>query len=188
MQVMFALITGLHASGYILTESAPNVTAFANSPGLLFENLGNVHLFAAEWKLVIYYDLSNYQTEFSGFQTCLDKIRTLCTTVTNIKLSNCNIFLKQFENHLHDITNIHELLFSHSQNRNRRSLTDAGGYALNYAFGLQDQHSAVKYNEQISYLQLDQNYLLNLIRNQTLIVDSTAHILFNNKKHVEDHH
>lgn len=59
---------------------------------------------------------------------------------------------------------------------------------LNYAFGLLDQHSAVKYDEQISNLQLDQNYLLylDLIRNQTLIIDSTAHILFNNKKHVED--
>lgn len=166
----------------VRTEDNPNINPFNNNPGIYFENLGSVNLLASEWNLVVYFNLTNYDAELAAFQPCMTQLKELCVKLKIVDPSSnhCIMTTKLLEIHLTELIKYDQALRSKSYSRRTRSLIDAGGYAMHYVFGVLDQRSADKYDEQISLLQEDQKYLLSLIKNQTTILDSSNHIMTHN--------
>lgn len=162
------LLFGLHALGLTLTE--PIITPFEHSLGILFEKLGHTYLISSQWNLVTYYNFTAYTTEVLGLQGCITKIQKLCVPLKKMypKNTNCEMILRQLDSHMTEISNYNEL-FPQTLTRTRRSLFDSGGAVLYYAFGVLDQKSAAQYDDKIAKIKTDQSYLLELIRNKTLI-------------------
>lgn len=179
MQALFALIIGLHVLRLQLIEPTPTVTTIENNPGLLFEKLGNTHLIFSQWNLVTYYNLTGYTTELLGLQDCITKITSLCVPLRKVdpRSNNCEMILLQLNSHMTDINNYNDALFTQTPSRTRRSLFDAGGAALHYVFGVLDQNAADQYDNKIAKIKTDQSYLLELVKNQTLIIETSHHIM-----------
>lgn len=171
----------------ILGNNQREISAFSNNPGIYFETEGTVNLFTSHWNMVIYYDLASYDYELAGFKSCMEELVKLCKQikVINPSINHCDMTNKLLATHLAELTNYHEALYSHSTfspfkkavSRKSRSLFDAGGSALHFAFGVLDQQSASLYNDQIKNLQMDQDYMFELLKNHTSILDSSAHVL-----------
>lgn len=173
------LLAVFFVQNQILAEPTLTITTFETNPGVLFENLGNIHLHSSQWKLVTYYDLASYNAELQGLRECLSKIQKLCVQlkVVDPKNNNCIMISKLLDSHMLEIINYHNALFPPSSLRSRRALMDIGGTVLHYAFGVLDQQSADQYDDKIMKMQTDQNYLRELIKNQTLIIETSHHII-----------
>lgn len=184
MPNLISLLVILFAVRQVVTEPSPIITNFETNPGILFENLGNTHLHSSEWNLVVFYNLTSYSVELEGIHGCISKLKQLCIPLRKIDPNNqnCEIMITQLDPHLTEITNLNDALFPSIPYRTKRSFFDAGGNILHYAFGVLDQNSADLYDSKIEKLQLDQNYLLELVKNQTLIIDTSSHII----KHTEE--
>lgn len=168
----------------IALEHANN--PFQTSPGIYFEDMGPVQLYSTSWKLIIYYNLTNYNLELEGYRNCLSKINVICPQLQKVDPNNdnCRLLVNQFNLHLNEIEQLNTLLFSHLI-RSKRSLIDGGGHLLNYVFGLLDQDDANHYNNEIEKSRLNEERLLNLIKNQTLIADSTTNVLKQTQQDIE---
>lgn len=179
MQNMIILLVIFYAMGLQPIESTPTVTMIESNPGLLFEKLGNTHLIFSQWNLVTYYNLTGYTTELLGLLDCIAKIKSLCKPLRTIdpRSNSCEMIVLQLNSHMTDINSYNDALFPQIPSRTRRSLVDAGGAALHYVFGVLDQNSADQYDNKIAKIKTDQSYLLELIKNQTLIIETSHHIM-----------
>lgn len=131
-------------------------TPFQASPGLYFEDKGPVQLYSTSWKLVIYYNLTNYLLELEWYRNCLTKINMLCPQLHRVdpNNTNCQLLLNQFNLHLNEIEQLDTLLFNHVT-RPKRGIINGGGYLLNYVFGLLDQNDAKRYDNEINFSRLN---------------------------------
>lgn len=164
---------------FILTEPEPEITEFSTYFGIYYDDVGTVSmLHTTNWKLVIYYDLSEYNQEVIGFEKKLEEMEKLCVTIKTIDENNkhCPVILHEFKISLSDIRHNDEIIRPNPHPRKGRSLIDAGGTLLHYMFGVLDKNSADEYDQHIKSLEADNTYLLELIRNQTLIIDISSKI------------
>lgn len=161
---------------HFIQGSGISITPLNANAGIVFEEIGRANLYANEWKLVIYYDLQNFKSEFSNIQYVTEKITGICQRLGNESLlaHTCNGTLLQINLITNNIENKNVLLFT--QNRKQRALFNAIGTFSKSLFGTLDEDDAVLYNEQIKNLTLNQNSLLSLMKSQILIVEATTNM------------
>lgn len=172
---------------YYSTEGTElKMEEFTSSPGIYFDDLGPTHLLSSQWKIIIFYNLTNYNLELNTFNKYLDKISILCTTLKQIDRhnNNCDLLQNQFHLHLQAIKDQNSL-FTNQNVRKRRGAVNAVGHAFNFMFGLLDQNDAQHYEDEILKTKNNQQHLLHLIHNQTLIADSTLSILKHSQRDIE---
>lgn len=165
-------------------EMALQITRFQQDSGIYFEKIGKVQLTNMDWNLLVYFDLATLKTELNSFHQYLDEIQTICTKVSKLD-SHCQNIISFFRGELNICAQKQERIFRQNP-RSKRGLIDGIGVAAKYLFGTLNADDAVYYDKQISILKQNDGHLLNLIKNQTLIVDSTVKIFKSTHKEINE--
>lgn len=79
------------------------------------------------------------------------------------------------------------ITFHGSNYRVKRALINAIGSVANTLFSVLDQNFAETYERQINTLKSDESYLLELIKNQTSIEDSTINLFKRSEEEMRTH-
>lgn len=88
---------------------------------------------------------------------------------------------------LKEIDQKNEFLFQHDEDqiiRTRRSPLDIVGYVASELFGVLDQRFAKQYETDINKVKGNENHLLELIKNQTTILETTHNVIKTNERQV----
>lgn len=102
----------------------------------------------------------------------MDKI---CGSVSDID-SQCQDLVKQFQDEYKSYEEKQDIIFN-SNLRFRKGLINGLGTVAKYLLGTLDAEDAEYYNNQITSLQNNDQHVLNLIKNQTTLVDSTIKLI-----------
>lgn len=163
------------------------VKKFDQNPGIYFENIGQGDIVTNSWKLVIYYDMKNYWKEYDGFKVILNKMNKLCEISTNT--GYCNAVLNQLRADLMTVQYNNDLIFPRTyskKNRSKRGLFNFVGTYQNFLYGTLDQNYADKMEETIEKAKQNEAHNLELIKNQTSVIESTVNLLKKTDKDVSD--
>lgn len=162
-------------------EAQPlTIDKFPYESGILFEKLGNVQLTNMDWKILIYFDLRNLKSELKSFKAYMNEIQNACISITKLD-PHCQNVIVQIKNNINQFDENQEKIFRLTP-RHKRGLLNGIGKIAKYVFGTLDEDDAEYYNNQILTLENNDNHLLNLIKNQTTIVDSTVKIIRSTKE------
>lgn len=160
------------------------------SSGIYFENIGDGGITSNNWKLIIYYDMQNYWTEYEGFRILLNKLNKLCDASGNN--SYCNAVLNQFRVNLVNIQNNNKIMFQAPSvktgrvSRSRRGLFNFVGSIHNFLWGTLDQSYADEIANIIDKVKDNEDHLLSLIRNQTSIIESTRNLMVKTDQDIKE--
>lgn len=158
-----------------------NNTWINSSPGLYYENIGNLNLYNDKWKLVIYLDLFNYHNEYKMILYYRNILETFCKLAESRGLENneCDSLKQTTEYFLKDINTNDKIILEmlgadvQSRSRIRRGLLNIIGSISKTLFGTLDEEDAKFFDSQIQKLKNNQNHLTKLLKEQTSIVQST---------------
>lgn len=144
-------------------------------------------MYTNEWKIVIYYDLTNLQLEFAKLQEYADKMNTTCNILKEHDIG------AQFCHGLTELTRIlimeiklKDDLIQSTNRRQKRGLFNAVGSLSKTLFGTLDENDARAYDEKITKVQQNEDYLLHLIRNHTSIIETTVNIFNRTRSHIDE--
>ncbi|XP_022824061.1 uncharacterized protein LOC111354747 [Spodoptera litura] len=175
---LFTLISGVygatdttqHAPGALITELKPERPVY-------YDTVGKMQVIHDEWILIMYYNLTNYWESIHRTETFFENVKNVCYQT---KLQHCQTIMEQLSHEMELLSYYNSVLMNphkHLSNRKRRGLVDGVGYIANSLFGILDQHFAEKYQNDINSIQNNEKYLLDLIKNQTTIVELENQVL-----------
>lgn len=169
-----------------------NVTKFLNHPGLHFEDMGRLRLVNSDWNIVVYYNLESYMTELNNLKSHIDKFEKLCALYPEKILHErpvCFNLAHQFRYKMDELDMKNELLTnpaSDKLHRRKRGLVNIIGSLSTQFFGILSEDFAVQYKKDIAQIEVNENYILKLIKNQTTISDATLNIFKESMTSVEE--
>lgn len=157
------------------------IVPFQNHPGIYFEDVGQANLISSSWKTIVFFNLTNYWQEFETYKKLVSQMEKSCSSseVRESKSIMCEGLLHQFQYQIQQIQLNNEILLhanEDSTRRQRRSPFDFIGTITNELFGILDQRFAKSYEQTIEAVKENEQHLLQLMKNQTTIVDSTVNI------------
>lgn len=143
--------------------------------GLMFLELTKGRVSYDSYTMVYHMDISNYETITPYVEKCIESINKLCT----IKMvDDCNIILKQLEEHLvymkQDEADINAYQQFSQEGRQRRAIEFIGKF-YHWAFGLMDADTARKYDEKINELQRESSRLHSIQQEQISFIKEDIH-------------
>ncbi|XP_022834733.1 uncharacterized protein LOC111362308 [Spodoptera litura] len=133
----------------------------------------------------MYYNLSNYWTGVQRITTYLNGLNELCHKTDP---RYCKTTLEQLNHEMEILEYYNTVLLAphkHLGDRKKRGLIDGIGYVANSLFGVLDQRFADKYQKDIQAIQNNENYLLELLKNQTSIVELQNQVLKKNEQNIQ---
>lgn len=140
--------------------------------------MGELQLFNNKWKLITYVELDNLSNKFLLLKNYYVNTANLCKH-TNAQYHHyiCDLFVKSskysFDSLDKEIDVLHELVGHSTVNRRKRGWFDVIGKASKVLFGVLDEDDAKYYNSKISQFTKDEASVLNLLKEQAKIVQST---------------
>lgn len=155
-----------------VTSSNYKVTSILNNQPIYFDEAGKLQLIHDEWTLLIYYNLTSYWQATSKIKFYLDQVDTLCQRIVH-EYPPCEAVIDHLRYELNHLTEYNSMLLS-QHSRKKRGYFDGVGKLAGTLFGVLDVDFAQKYEQDIQYLQASDNYFLQLMKNQTLIVEDTT--------------
>lgn len=154
-----------------------------SNPGLIFEQKKNIFLSQDEWKLVYYYDLTQFNQETKKIAAITSTMVKLCNELTERGMPEvtrhvCSLTINQLNIHKEHMETRENIIksFEIKSKRYRRAPLNFIGSAANYLFGILDEESAEKYNKEINKLKNDVNHQKYLIKEQTTLIEGTLTI------------
>ena len=160
------------------------MTHYEHNPGIHFEKLGELRLFNNKWKLVTFVKLNGLNTKFLSVKNYYKVTAELCEH-ENAKYHFyiCESFLKSSNYTLSRIGKelevLNQLVGHDFVNRQKRGWFNIVGKATKILFGVLDEDDANYYNSKINEFSEENQSEINLLKEQTKIVQS-ALIHFNN--------
>lgn len=181
---MFVLIMGSNGSPLDDTNGYVQVTTLGRDRPIYYDTIGKVQIIHDEWRLLMYHNLTTYWNGVERINGYLQGLQTLCE---RIDPRYCETTLRQLAHEqeiLHYYNNV--LLSPHKQlsGRSKRGLINGIGSLANDLFGVLDQRFADKYEADIQAVQSNEDHLLQLIKNQTSIVELENEILKRNEENI----
>ncbi|CAG9135185.1 unnamed protein product [Plutella xylostella] len=167
------------------TITSAQITSFESDRPVYYDTVGSVQMIHDEWILLMYCNLSNYWDGMGRIKTYFARLNDLCEKTDP---RYCTTTLNQLQNEMELLDHYNSILLSpnyHLMKRKKRGLINGVGYVANSLFGVLDQRFADKYQEDIKTMQNNQNYLLQLIKNQTSIVELENAILKKSEKNIQ---
>ncbi|XP_073831613.1 uncharacterized protein [Musca autumnalis] len=148
------------------------VTQFQNDPGLYFEGLGTVKQNTAEWKMLVYYDLTPFVSEIKSLSSGLQTLQQMCPVLHQEEM--CNIFVNNLKQMKNELLQEKELFVNR---RLRRSPFNIVGNIARSLFGVLDADYAEEISKTINRAKNEHDHMSILLKNQTSIIDSTINII-----------
>lgn len=153
-----------------------NITRLNSGPMMFFENIGNLHLSNHDWTIIVYYDLSEYRKALWQIKMTRNRLREFCTKMTQI--GYCDGVLGQLDLSIEDVEIESSLI---QQGRSKRFAVALGAAAVGGVVSAMYHHfmesDSTNYEEMIEEYRLNDNHLLDLIKNQTSIVEATNNVI-----------
>lgn len=155
-------------------------TQFDKQLGIHFEGIGSAAVSSTEWQLLIYYDLAEFWSESALFLQGTKTLHRLCGDMR--EKATCTNLVKYFEHTEAELTMDSTLL---SGRIHKRAAIDLVGNIAHSLFGVLDSKYAEDMAQTISQVKENEAHLLNLLKNQTSIIDSTINILKSDQEKVK---
>lgn len=167
------------------TQKPFSISTFTEKPGIHFEEIGTVNVISNEWNIYVYYNLTNYWEELTGFNQYIETLKYTCEATRIIEL--CDVVLEQFNNQLQEIEHKNQLLYkSNNLVRQKRSPFDIIGTIDNRLFGVLDQDDAEKIATHIEQVKNNEDHLLKLLKNQTSIIETTTNVIKKSEEAIDN--
>jgi hypothetical protein len=172
--VLFVWLIGYQKTTASTEEVGYSIDKYEESPGIYYENLGEVILFNTEWKTVVYLSLKNMDQESEKIEQYIEHINALCSKTETRNWTDCNHFETIARDKLRQIKGsenlLRELIESDATyRRRRRGLFNFIGEASKVLFGTLDSDDADYYNEQIKRFEENGEDIASLMKQQLSI-------------------
>lgn len=136
--------------------------------GLIFTELFKAHVAYDTFKLTYYISLKDFHETQTKVKTCINNIEILCVQIQSL---SCQISIKQLTNQLKTMTQELKLMKT-LQQRKKRALCEFCGKINHKLTGVMDAETARLYDTKINQLQNETIQQHELIRNQSLLVET----------------
>lgn len=169
------------------TRRAPgaHITNLETERPVYYDEIGRMQTMQDEWILIMYYNLTNYWEGTRRIESYFNHLKDVCQQT---KLYLCGTTIEQLEHEMEILNYYNYILINphkHLSQRMKRGLVDGVGYLANSLFGILDQRFAEKYENDIQSLQNNEDYLLELIKNQTSIVKLENDVLKKSEENIQ---
>jgi hypothetical protein len=159
-------------------ELGYSIEKYDESPGIYYENLGEVTLFNTEWKTVVYVNLKDTDQESERIEQYIDHINKLCLTAETKNWTSCNHFEGIARDKLNQIKGSEKLLkyligSNVTHRRRRRGIFNFIGEISKVFFGTLDSDDADYYNDQIKRFEQNSEDIAGLMKQQLTIVKAS---------------
>ncbi|KAH9634758.1 hypothetical protein HF086_013618 [Spodoptera exigua] len=158
------------------------ITPLTENQPVYFDPVGNMQLIHDEWKLLVYYNLTTFWQSTTRVEEFVNHLGQLCDTMPN---EPCHSTLQQLKFEMNQLKEFNILLRSQHQQRRRRGYVNGVGNLARALFGVLDSDFAEKYAQDIDKIKTNEQYLLQLIRNQTLIIEAENNVIKKNEDFVK---
>lgn len=180
---IFSCILGLVGAKPI--EKTFEIQKFKSQPGIYFEEIGQAKLINSEWHLIVYFKLDGFWQQMDLFKKHRRRMEHICNYISESCLYGeyitCNQTLQQFDLHFGEVESknslFHAINIPNNNKRTKRGLIDGVGMLAGELFGVLDSRFAEKYRIDIETVEENEHHALELIKNQTSIIDSTLNLM-----------
>ena len=154
------------------------VEKFNNGHGLYYENMGNMNLYNAQWKTVIYFDIKKIDLELETLKQYVQHTEQLCRSPVLATWKDCIQFNRDTEPKMMLLTKSRDILkgltgIKGEKSRGKRGVFNFVGELSKILFGTMDVDDAKYYNEQIENFEQNSHSMSKLIKDQVTIVRAT---------------
>jgi hypothetical protein len=180
---MCALITSSRSAG---VPTSAQITNLEPERPIYYDTIGKVQVIHNRWILLMYYNLTNYWDGVRRIETYLQGVDDWCQKTDP---RYCKTTLNQLYHEMDLLQYYNTMLLTpqrHLTDRKKRGLIDGVGYITNSLFGILDQRFAEKYKSDIENVHNNENFLLELIKNQTSIVEMENKVLKKNEVNIKE--
>lgn len=173
----------LCVGGGIASATNPiEIRPFDHNAGMYFEDLGRAEIIRSDWHIFLRFNLNRYFQECGRIDKLTGQLDTVCKeAMTKEATGSCKELITLLKHAMVDIHVGNELMKPDSENgfgRTRRAAPLNGvGWIGHELFGLMDSTEADKIEKHFAILETDASYQLQLIKNQTTIVESTVNLM-----------
>lgn len=157
-----------------------NVSTFDHDPGIYYEYLGKLRIYNDAWNLITYVNLKTQDEHISVLENILTNTENICNsfkTIENVESTICSISMRNVKREFNSIKeqqDIFSQLLGHKPYiRVKRGFLDVVGKAAKILFGTLDDDDATYFNDKIQKVTNDEKQLIELIKEQSIIVKST---------------
>ncbi|KAL0892639.1 hypothetical protein ABMA27_014364 [Loxostege sticticalis] len=163
-------------------QEMSNVTTIGTNTTLYFDKIADMRIVQDQWKMVVYYNMTNYWQSMTDIQNYLGHLKNICKDDTTFRP-----ILSQFDHELNEMTHYNDLLQTQVTNRVKRGLVNAIGNIANSLFGVLDDKFAEQYEKDIETVRKTESHLFKMLKNQTSILEAENNILKRNEGIMNQH-
>ncbi|KAE9522614.1 hypothetical protein AGLY_016977 [Aphis glycines] len=178
------MMVGLNSANEINSSEYYTYVPYEQSKVFYYENLGPTKVIGAEYKLVTYFSLKEYNTKYDLLGLKMKNITNICTDKRHIDL--CGKYQIVITDLYDEITNQKERLYMslggsvnqtdvyQENKRNKRGLINFIGNAMYTLFGVCDDKCAKKTREAIKQTEETGTNILHIVKSQTTVVKTAV--------------
>jgi hypothetical protein len=149
------------------------VGKYDQSPGIYYENKGQVNLYNTEWQVVVYVDLQRISSQSEDTERYINHIDKFCREPTVQNWTDCYHFSKIARDKLAQLKRTNDLIRGISgckigKVRRKRGIFNFIGEISKVLFGTMDDEDAENYNEQIKHFEENSGDVTKLLKAATL--------------------
>lgn len=148
------------------------VTRFRPHLGIHFEDISTLNIASSQWNFLVYYDLEPLRAELSALSNGTRMAQQLCEEMQ--QKMGCDETIHNFQVTMQSLRFDDTLL---SPKRAKRGAMNIVGNIAGSLFGVLDNEYAKKMSQTIDEIRNNEDHLMNLLRNQTSVIDSTINLL-----------
>lgn len=167
-----------------LGKSLITVSKFKNEAGMYFEQVGRAQTVKTQWDIYIRFDLLRYRQDIKRLKQIEQGLTELCTDMeSQSSKGTCEDTTGLLQHQLRAIDNLNTMLEyngdeDHLNLRQKRAAPLNGiGWLQHELFGVMSSDQAEEIDQHFQKLKKNSLYTLQLLRNQTSIVDSTINLM-----------
>jgi len=170
-------------------------TPYEQNKGLYFENLGPTRVIGAEYKLITYFSIKEYNTKYDLLGQKMKNITNICSDKLHIDL--CGKYQIIITDLYNEISNQKERMYmslgsdmnqtynNQEYKRNKRGLINVIGSAMYTLFGVCDDKCARKTRDAIKQTEETGANILHIVKTQTTVVKTIVKKLGNTLNQTE---
>ncbi|PNF26464.1 hypothetical protein B7P43_G15376, partial [Cryptotermes secundus] len=126
------------------------VEKYEGSPGIYYQNKGQMNLYNTQWSVVVYVNLKKIDTQSQGIEQYIKHVNKLCQELGVQNWTDCHHFQEIADDKLERIKKTEELLLDISmKSEKKRGIFNFISHISKILFGTMDNDDAEYYNEQI---------------------------------------
>lgn len=178
MPILTALLTifAVGVRSVPLNNNEPfEISIFEKPPGLFFEHKTDAYVAISNWNLIGSIDLNKFRMMFEHFNQKMGELATTCEGRFE-KNDACHEWMDILDSKIQNLHNKFDMITPNGS-RDKRAVLDFIGNMAGDIFGIMDARSRKQHMKDIRNLMANDEHLMNLLKNQTSVVEKTLNIL-----------